>query len=376
ISSTKPLIKNKNKNKNIATSSLASHHLYNLVSIHNLIGDQIHSFITMSSSKSFLHSFIIYLSTAIILLKSFLINNIFTLTRSSIVFAIIDTSFSIYFQLCGLTSVTIDIDDQTTLHFWTSRHRKFQKPNLVMIHGYGGDARWQFLYQIGFLATKFNLYMPDLLFFGKSYSNRSGRTDEFQAKCLVEGMRRLGVGTYSVYSISYGGYVAYRMAEMCGSDEMEKLVIVSSGVGWNDEDAKREKVRKIGRDPKELLVPDNPKDLRLLVKLAVYKGKPLRWIPDFILQEFINVMGNNHRKEKIELVEYLLAKKPDSELAVLTQETLLVWGDQDDVFPVSLAYQLQRHLGSKSRVEIMKDIGHAVNVESPHALNRIITSFI
>ncbi|XP_050234312.1 uncharacterized protein LOC126682618 [Mercurialis annua] len=330
----------------------------------------------MFSSKSFLHFFIFYLTTPLTLLKTFHFNDIFTLTRASLFFAIIDAIFSIFFKLCGLTSITVDIDDQTTLHFWVSRHRKFKNPNLVMIHGYGGDARWQFLYQIGFLATKFNIYMPDLVFFGKSYSNRTDRTDEFQAKCVVEGLRRLGAGKYSAYSLSYGGYVAYRMAEICGKDEMEKLVIVGSGVGWNNEDEKREMLMKIGRDAKELLVPDNPRDLRLLVKLGVFRRKPLRWVPDFVLQEFLNAMGNHHRKEKMELVEYLLATKPDSQLAILTQETLVIWGDQDNVFPVCLAYQLQRHLGLKSRVEIIKDTGHAVNIESPRALNRLITSFL
>ncbi|KAF2294683.1 hypothetical protein GH714_015435 [Hevea brasiliensis] len=217
--------------------------------------------------------------------------------------------------------------------------------------------------------------MPDLLFFGKSYSNRPDRTDAFQAGCLIEGLNRLGVDKFSVYSISYGGYVAYRMAEICPKYMMEKLVIVSSGVAWSD-DEKGEHIKKIGRDPKELLVPTNPNDLRLLVKLSVYKGKPLKWLPDFFLQEFINVLGNNNRKEKLELVEHLLAKKADTDLPILTQETLLIWGDQDNVFPVHLAHQLQRHLGPKSRVEIIKDTGHAANIESPDAVNTLIASFL
>eukprot|EP00257_Ricinus_communis_P026092 XP_025013506.1 uncharacterized protein LOC112535251 [Ricinus communis] len=239
----------------------------------------------MSSSK-FLDSLIFYVSAILSILGHFL--SIFKSNPASILFTLVDTTFSIYFGLCGLTSFTVDLDDHTTLHSWTSNTRKSDKPNLVMIHGYGGDARWQFLYQVGFLARRFNLYMPDLLFFGKSYSNRSDRSEMFQAKCLAQGLRRLGVGRFSVYSISYGGYVAYRMAEIC-SEEMEKLVIVSSGIGWSDDGQKRELIKKIGRDPKELLVPTNPHDLRLLVKLAVHKGKPLKWLPDLFLQEFINV---------------------------------------------------------------------------------------
>ncbi|XP_020533863.1 lipase 1 isoform X1 [Jatropha curcas] len=343
-----------------------------LRSLTNLILRANSSSVIMTSSK-LLHAFIFYLSTTLAILR-FSIDGFFKLNRASILFNLVDIIFSIYYRLCGLTSFTVDLDDQTTVHFWTSNYRRIDRPNLVMIHGYGGDARWQFLYHVGFLSRKFNLYMPDLVFFGKSYSNRADRTDAFQARCLLQGLKGLGLERFSVYSISYGGYVAYRMAEMCGK-EMEKLVIVSTGIGWSD-DEKREHIRKIGRDPKDLLVPTNPHDLRTLVELSMYKGKPLRWLPDFFLQEFINVMGNNHRKEKLELVEHLLAKKADTNPPVLTQETLLIWGDQDKVFPVSLAHQLQRHLGPKSRVEIIKDAGHAVNMESPDAVNSLLTSFL
>uniref|UniRef100_A0A2P2QLC2 Abhydrolase domain containing n=1 Tax=Rhizophora mucronata TaxID=61149 RepID=A0A2P2QLC2_RHIMU len=288
----------------------------------------------------------------------------------------IDMVVSTHFRLCGLTPLTIDLDNQTTLHFWTSGHRKHDRPNLVMIHGYGGDARLQFFGQVSSLSRKFNLYMPDLLFFGKSYSKQADRSEVFQATSMVEGLKRLGVDRFSVYSISYGGFVAYQMAEMCPK-EVEKVVIASTGVGCSD-DMKREMLGKIGRDLKELLLPENPHDLRLLLSLTFCKCSPLAltWIPDLLLQQLINAFGNNHRKEKSELVDYLLNRKADKVLPVLTQETLLIWGDQDKVFPLTLAYQLQRHLGSKSRIEIIKDTGHAVNIESPGAVNSLIASFV
>ncbi|KAG1342633.1 putative 4,5:9,10-diseco-3-hydroxy-5,9, 17-trioxoandrosta-1(10),2-diene-4-oate hydrolase-like [Cocos nucifera] len=63
-------------------------------------------------------------------------------------------------------------------------------------------------------------------------------------------------------------------------------------------------------------------------------------------------------------------------LPVLKQETLILWGDQDEVFPLSLAYQLQRHLGAKSRLEVIKDAGHALQLEKPEHVNRLIKWFL
>nr|POE78304.1 hypothetical protein CFP56_64508 [Quercus suber] len=53
-------------------------------------------------------------------------------------------------------------------------------------------------------------------------------------------------------------------------------------------------------------------------------------------------------------------------------KTLLIWGEKDNIFPVFLAHQLQRHLGPKSRLAILKDSGHAVNIDSPNMVNELI----
>ncbi|CAB4262414.1 unnamed protein product [Prunus armeniaca] len=103
-----------------------------------------------------------------------------------------------------------------------------------MLHGYGGNSKWQFIHQVGSLSQSFNLYIPDLLFFGKSYANKPERTEVFQAKCVAEGLKRLGVERFAVYSISHGGYVAYWMAEMYPK-LVEKVVVVSCGVGMTEE---------------------------------------------------------------------------------------------------------------------------------------------
>ncbi|KAL3720799.1 hypothetical protein ACJRO7_005585 [Eucalyptus globulus] len=328
---------------------------------------------SMDSSKLILLlSF--YLSTTIHVLKN-LLSRLTTLHRTPLLVNLLEMFLSLYFWWCGLSPCTVDLDDrQTTIHFWCSAHRMSKKPYLVLIHGYGGNSKGQFWTQVGPLSQSFNLFIPDLLFFGKSHTLSPQRSDVFQATCIVEGLKKLGVDKYSIYAISYGGYVGYRMAEI-GGDVVEKVVIVSTGIGCTDEQ-KFEQLRKIGRNPLELLLPEKPQDLRGLMNLSIYKFNPFKWVPDFFLQQFIDVMCNDYRKEKSELAEHLLFRKADSNLPVLTQETLIIWGDKDKVFPLSFAHHLQRHLGPKSKLEIIKDTGHAANIESPGALNNFITAFI
>ncbi|KAK8559897.1 hypothetical protein V6N13_016629 [Hibiscus sabdariffa] len=263
----------------------------------------------------------LYLSTTLALLRH-LVLHILTFNQSIIKF--MDSILSFYFRSCGLSPIAVDLDDQTTLHFWVTNHRRFDKPTLVMVHGYGGNPLWQFIYQVGPLSRR--------------------------AKCLLNGLGKLGVDRFSVYAISYGGFVGYRMAEM-RPDAVERVVIMSSGLLYSDEQ-RAAQLSEIGRHPSEILVPKKPDDLRLLL------------------------MYDHCRKEKIELANYLVEKKADTNLPVISQETLIIWGDHDKVFPLELAYKLQRHLGSNSRLEIIKNAGHAANMESPDEINRLILSFV
>lgn len=203
--------------------------------------------------------------------------------------SVIDAYLSFYFRYCGLVPLTVNIDDQTYIHFWAVNNPKPDKPNLVILHGYGADSKWQFVNQIGLLSKYFNVYAPDLIFFGKSYSKHSDRTDAFQANCVAEGLRKLGVIRYSVYGISYGGFVAYRMAEI-HSDAVEKMVIASSGITCTKEQ-KIKQLETVGKDFTEVLLPQKPEDLRLLVELSFSKSDPFKWVPDLIIQQMINVIN-------------------------------------------------------------------------------------
>nr|GMC99111.1 epoxide hydrolase 4 [Ipomoea batatas]GME08319.1 epoxide hydrolase 4 [Ipomoea batatas] len=74
----------------------------------------------------------------------------------------------------------------------TVKH-KASKPAVVLIHGFAGEGivTWQF--QVGALSKKFSVYVPDLLFFGGSITDSKDRSPTFQARCVAEGLRRLGV---------------------------------------------------------------------------------------------------------------------------------------------------------------------------------------
>ncbi|KAK9755998.1 hypothetical protein RND81_01G065700 [Saponaria officinalis] len=317
-----------------------------------------------------------YVLTILIMFREVIIRKkVPKLKKVPIIVPIVNQLLSLYYYFCyGLVPYTIELDDESSMQFWVSKHRHHGSPNLVLIHGCGGHALWQFALQMKSLSKSFNIYIPDLLFFGKSYTKSNDRSPEFQAKCIMKGLKKgFGVNRCSVYAISYGGWVGYRLAEMYPK-KIEKIVIVSSGIGCSS-DQKLEQLKQISMPIQKLVVPNDPNALRLLVKKSVHKYS-LKWVPDFILWESIKVMDDKNRKAKEELVMHLMSNEANSQISKLSQDTLLVWGDQDKFFPTDIAYQLQRMIGSNASVEILEGVGHAVNIDAPSELNSLIKSFI
>jgi alpha/beta hydrolase fold len=199
------------------------------------------------------------------------------------------TLFFIYNHLIPLTINLVStgpIADFTSIHIWAPLVHRRSKPTLVLIHGFGGDAKWQFRNQIGALSRSFNLYIPDLIFFGNSRSDSPNRSVHFQAQCIAQAMKQLRLERYNIAGISYGGFVAYRMGLDVAREEVEKIVVLTSGVCASDE-RRRELVQREGRDVREILCPQKPEDLRLLVRRSMHR--PPVWMPDFYLRDFIEV---------------------------------------------------------------------------------------
>uniref|UniRef100_A0ACD5XLZ5 Uncharacterized protein n=1 Tax=Avena sativa TaxID=4498 RepID=A0ACD5XLZ5_AVESA len=174
-------------------------------------------------------------------------------------------------------------------------------------------------------------------------------------------MDAIGVRRFSVVGVSYGGFVAYRMAAMY-PEAVERTVMVCAGVCLEESDlsAGLFPVSDV-REAAELLVPRRPAEVRRLVKLTFVRPPPV--MPSCFLSDYIKVLGSDHIQEKTELLQTLINHRKLSDLPKIRQPTLIIWGEKDQVFPLELAHRLQRHLGENSRLVVVKNAGHAVNLE-------------
>ncbi|XP_021773315.1 monoacylglycerol lipase abhd6-A-like [Chenopodium quinoa] len=297
-----------------------------------------------------------------------------TIIRSLSFTASRDWWYRLTFSHAGLRSVSSDLGDGTTMHCWVPKLYKQSKPNLLLVHGFGANAMWQYSDTIDHFIPKYNVYVPDLIFFGRSYTTQKERSESFQARCLMKLMHIHGVQKVSFVGISYGGFVGYSMA--CQFPEVvEKAVLCCTGVCIEEKDLKEGlfKVQDLDEAGK-ILMPQNADKLRELMRLSFVK--PPKGVPDWRLTDFINVMCKNYVNEKRELIEEILKDRQLSKLPKIRHPTMIVWGEQDQIFPIELGYRLQRHLGSNAQLVVIKEAGHAVNLEKSREFLKHLKTFL
>ncbi|GKE25461.1 monoacylglycerol lipase ABHD6-like protein isoform X2 [Tanacetum coccineum] len=66
------------------------------------------------------------------------------------------------FSNSGLKSTMTDLGDGTTIHCWIPKTKKLTRPDLLLLHGFGANAMWQWgPHAIPKLIHHFNVYVPD-----------------------------------------------------------------------------------------------------------------------------------------------------------------------------------------------------------------------
>ncbi|WCJ24921.1 alpha/beta-Hydrolases superfamily protein [Euphorbia peplus] len=289
-------------------------------------------------------------------------------------------------KMAGVKPYLVDIEPGTVMNFWVplesfqkpQKHEKKPKsllsptkPVLVLIHGFAaeGIVTWQF--QVGALTKKYSVYIPDLLFFGGSTTDKADRSPRFQAETLVKGLKKIGVEKCKVVGFSYGGMVAFKMAELY-PEFVEALVVSGSILAMTDSISDATLSGLGFKSSSELLLPDSVKGLKALLSVAAYKKL---WFPNRLHKDFLEVMFNN-RKERAELLEGLVISNKDPSIPKFPQKIHLLWGENDQIFNLELAHSMKEQLGENATFQGIKKAGHLVHLERPCVYNRCLKQFL
>ncbi|XP_006655626.1 uncharacterized protein LOC102719392 [Oryza brachyantha] len=274
-----------------------------------------------------------------------------------------------------LRRLDVAVDDAgTIMSFWAPKDKAApgeRRSSVVLVHGFAGDGIVTWGLQVPALAKLHDVYVPDLLHFGGSASPSPDRSTGFQAACIAAALRKLGVERCTVVGFSYGGFVAFRMAE-ADPGLVRSIVVSGSAVHMTDAMNDALLARRGARTVGELLLPESVERLRSLFSAAIYRRL---WLPDCLLRDFLEVMFTN-RKERGELLENLVISDADATVPDFQQKILLLWGENDDFFTMEMAKKLKEELGEKATLRSISKAGHLAHLERPCVYNRILMEFL
>ncbi len=268
----------------------------------------------------------------------------------------------------NITKVTTDYNIQ----YWDNNK---SGDIIMLVHGFGAQAEFQWYKQIKKLSQKYRVIIPNLLYFGDTYPLLSEKYDLQDQVDLVNTLvTHLKIEKFILLGISYGGLVSVEYSNQ-NIDKVAKLIIVNSPIKYfNQNDINRICVIYKLNTIDELFAPNNYKGLVKQFNAAYY-GKQL--IPNFIFKQlYQNLCFPNIENWKNLILQLNLQLTRYSEQDYLLDcPILLIWGEKDDIIPLRVAEELEGHF-KNSELKIIKMTKHLPNIEKASRFNKILLNFL
>lgn len=254
-----------------------------------------------------------------------------------------------------------------------------QGPPVILIHGFGGSM-WQWEYQQTALATGHRVITLDLL--GSGLSDKPDI--EYLPDQLLSSFRgfmdALGIPRATLIGNSMGAGLAIGMA-LSHPEQVERLVLIGGLPDRIMERLASPLIRRAigthipawlvsigswlcGKAMMETVLKEIVFDHSLLTPAVLERSNRNRRRPGLIPP--ILAVGRT-----LPLWEEGYAKQ----LGLIRQRTLILWGEEDRVFPAQVGRDLQRAIAG-STLELIPKAGHLPQWERPDVVNPYILKFL
>ncbi|WP_181197623.1 alpha/beta fold hydrolase [Enhygromyxa salina] len=248
-----------------------------------------------------------------------------------------------------------------------------QATPVLLLHGFGASAIWQWPDQVEALAKTRRVIVPDLLWFGASSSDTRDFSLDAQVHAMQLLLDELELPAVDVVGVSYGGLVAHELA-LVEPERVRKMAFVDSPGRAFSLDEYRALCDRFEVDSAaEFLIPTDEDGVQVLLDLA-YQRPPK--VPAWAKRQILTGLYGDRPQEKAALVDALVDNIDDltSRPLPAPRPTLVLWGQNDPVFPLAAGQRLAKMLDAE--LVVLPDARHAPNMEHPKAFNQALIGFL
>ena len=254
-----------------------------------------------------------------------------------------------------------------------------QGPPILLLHGFGGSM-WQWEHQQAALSAHFRVITPDLV--GAGLSDKPDieyRPDQLLA-FLVGFMDALNISQASVVGNSMGAGLAIGLA-LDHPTRVSQLILIDGLPAHVMEHLASPSLRRAltTSTPSWLVSFGNWLFGSLMLESTL---REFVYDPALLTQAVLD--RSNHNRQQPGLFRALLTIGTNLPLweqhfapriGTITHRTLIVWGEEDRVFPLPAGDQLHRAITGSTFVTISK-AGHIPQWEQPEVVNKALLDFM
>ncbi len=249
---------------------------------------------------------------------------------------------------------------------------------VLLLHGFGGEI-WMWERQVEAMSKRYRLYIPDLLGYGYSDRPKVDYTPSLFVDTIRQFMDQIGVSRASLIGNSMGAGIAWAFA-LTYPTRVDKLILID-GIPPHVVPAVRSRllrwflaIRHIPLLPYLALALRTRLMVRAELMEAIYDD---RLVTDMVVErqhQISRIAGI--ARVMASTVRYAdeVARYADA-LETLRKPTLIIWGEQDELFPVTVGSQLHASIRD-SELVVIKDSGHMPMWEKPDETNQAILDFL
>ena len=249
-------------------------------------------------------------------------------------------------------------------------------PAVLLIHGFcASNFVWGDVL-LAIAEAGYRVVAPDLVGYGFSEKPRRGEyTIEAQARVIIGLLDKLGIARAALVGSSYGGAVA----AMCALDyreRIERLILV--GAVSNNE-VKSQPLLRLAASPVvgDLLSPVLIDSRRLMQwrMRKVYAGENSHLLDaERLWAHHRPLRAANTHRAILRTLRRWDAARLEREAHLITQSTLLVWGEQDLDVPLRHGERLHARM-LNSRLVVFRRCGHLPQEERPAEFAGLVAGF-
>jgi 2-hydroxy-6-oxonona-2,4-dienedioate hydrolase len=241
-------------------------------------------------------------------------------------------------------------------------------PTVILLHGLGGDkSNWAYTAPV--LAKNYHVYVPDQIGFGESEKPLI----EYRIGTLVDFLdgfyKKLGIAKAIVVGNSLGGWTAAAFT-LAHPEKVDRLVLVDSA-GYS--------LAKTGvQAQRELLQVLNPSTVASEKALmGIILANKAMVTDAFAEGAFAQHMRRNDGYTIDRFLDSLFRNEDviDGKLGAIKVPTLVVWGREDGLIPLSAGQMMGTEIAGSQTV-ILDHCGHVPQIECAVPFNTTLLKFL